>query len=76
MKHLYLAVTCKTPWCSTDCLVKYLGPYAGQSELGQSVPAWFDFRCGDCHRAHRYLYDEIYPIRTDTAPPPGLRNPF
>ncbi len=76
MDHLYLAVTCKTPQCTTGCLIKYLCPYSGQEGIGAFVPQWFDFRCGDCEQTHRYRRHDTYAIRTDTAPPSGFENPF
>jgi hypothetical protein len=76
MKHLYLALNCRTPACGTAMLVKYIGPDIGQKEVGDLVPTGFEYECGRCTRTHRYLREELYPFRTDSAPPKGFENPF
>lgn len=76
MTHIYLAVTCKTPQCRTAIAVKYIGPDTGQTEIEDSVPTGFEYQCGRCSRAHRYLREELYPLKTDSAPPAGFENPF
>jgi hypothetical protein len=76
MEHLYLAVTCDTSGCTAALLVKYVGPDTGQSELQEMAPEWFDCRCEECHRLHRYTRADIYAVKTDEAPPPEFENAF
>jgi len=75
-KHLYLAVTCNTPGCTSAGLIKYLGLQTGQTTIGDSVPVWFEYECGECHRLHHYEREDVYPVITDTAPPLGFENQF
>jgi hypothetical protein len=70
-KHIYLAVNCKTRGCGTICLIKYLGPDTGQSEVDDTAPTGFQYQCGNCHQAHRYELKDVYPFRTDSSPPLG-----
>ena len=75
-EHLFLAVTCNTPGCTTGCIVKYLGPYAGQPEIEELAPEWFEYRCAECKRTHRYKRAELYPVVRDHPPPAGFENAF
>ena len=76
MEHLYLVVNCKTPGCTAGCVIKHLGPYAGQSEVQKMAPEWFEFRCGECKKLHLYSRTDVYPIRNRKAPPPEFENAF
>jgi hypothetical protein len=76
IQHVYLAVICNSPGCTTGCVLKYLGPHWGEKEFGDLVPEWFDFQCGECHRTHRYKREEVYPVITEESPPSGFENAF
>jgi hypothetical protein len=75
-KHIYLAVNCKTHACGTICLVKYCGPDVGQTEVADLDPTGFQYECGNFHQAHPYELKDVYPYRTDSAPPAEFEKPF
>jgi hypothetical protein len=75
-KHLFLAVTCRTMGCTAGCMVKYVGPYSGESRFQRLAPESFVFRCRECGQTHRYWRDEIYPVIQDEAAPPGFESAF
>jgi len=75
-KHIYLALNCKTPGCRTMNLVKYIGPDSGQSDIMANPPTGFVFECGRCGRSHPYQIDDLFPTKTDSAPPMGFESPF
>jgi hypothetical protein len=74
--HLFLAVTCRTPGCTTGRLVKYIGPYSGEYKFQHLAPESFAYRCGKCKRTHHYLRDEVYPVKLAEGPQPGFKSAF
>ena len=75
-KHLFLAVTCRTLGCTTGCMVKYVGPYSGESKFQHLAPEWFVSCCSECNQTHRYKREEIYPVLRDEAPPVEFESAF
>jgi hypothetical protein len=75
-KHLFLAVTCRTLGCTTGCMVKYVGPYSGESKFQHLAPEWFVSFCEECKQTHPYTREEIYPVLRDEAPPVGFESAF
>jgi RNase P subunit RPR2 len=72
--HLYLGVTCKTSGCGNVCALKYFGVDEGQVEIAEMTPTGVLYLCGGCGKTHRYEKEEMYPYRTDFAPPKGWQN--
>jgi hypothetical protein len=75
-KHLFLAVICRTLSCTTECQVKYVGPYSGESRFQHLAPESFVYCCAECKRTHRYHREEVYPVLLDAAPSGGFENAF
>jgi len=65
MNHVFLVVNCKTPGCTTERILKYMGPDSGERKLSESVPARFDAECGRCLQWHSYEQSEVYPLITE-----------
>ena len=76
MDHLFLVVNCKTPGCTTARILKYLGQDSGDIKFGEFVPARFRAECGSCQKLHFYERGEVYPMITETSPPPDFLNAF
>jgi hypothetical protein len=57
-------------------MVKYVGPYSGESKFQHLAPEWFMSFCGECKQTHRYKREEIYPVLRDEAPPVGFESAF
>lgn len=75
-KYLILAVTCRTLSCTTGCMVKYVGPYSGESKFQHLAPEWFECCCAECKKTYRYNREDVYPILLDEHPPPGFESAF
>ena len=76
MSHLFLVVNCKTPGCTTERILKYIGPELGERKFIEFVPARFKAECGRCLQSHSYAQGEVYPQVADTPPPPEFLNAF
>lgn len=72
MKHTYLAIQCEA--CRAENLVYYAGPDVMQ--IGANTPTGFEWVCGRCGQARRYLRKALHPVQTDSAPPAEWKNPF
>jgi hypothetical protein len=75
-KYLFLAVICRTLSCTTECLVKYVGPYSGESRFQHLAPESFVYRCTECKQTHRYNREDIYPVLLDGDSPVGFESAF
>jgi hypothetical protein len=75
-KYLFLAVICRTLSCTTECLVKYVGPYSGESRFQHLAPESFVYCCAECKQTYRYQREEIFPVLLDKTPPVGFESTF
>jgi len=57
-------------------MVKYVGPYSGESRFQHLAPELFESCCNECLQTHRYNREDVYPVLLDEAPPTGFENAF
>ena len=70
--YVYWTADCKTPNCDQGHIAKLIGPHDWRPiyVLPVESPEWFDFECGQCHKVHRYLREDLKARLVDHLPPP------
>ena len=72
MDHVYWIAQCKTPNCIAYHRASYIGhlDWTTDFALPEGLPQWWDYRCEQCGRVHRYTPEDLTPYTQADGPQP------
>ena len=74
--HAFWVVRCKTEMCTGIDVIKYIGDLKEEFPihmLPSGFPKWFDLKCTDCGKIHRYTSADVKAGFLETPAPPTFR---